>query len=70
MDLDELTNRFEYHPPSSDEVKESHGYIRGLFKDLAIELEAELPEGREKALVMTQLEQAMFWSNAAVARNQ
>jgi hypothetical protein len=27
-----------------------------------------LPPGREKALVLTNLEQAMFWANAAIAR--
>jgi hypothetical protein len=27
-----------------------------------------VPEGREKALALTNLEQVMFWANAAIAR--
>lgn len=27
-----------------------------------------LPDGREKSLAMTRLEEVMFWSNAAIAR--
>lgn len=31
-------------------------------------LNARLPEGRETALAFTNLEQVMFWANAAMAR--
>jgi hypothetical protein len=42
--------------------------VRMRIKDLAEDLEAFVPDGREKALVMTHLEEAMFWANAGIAR--
>jgi hypothetical protein len=39
-------------------------------RQLADALNESLPEGREKAVVMTKLEEVMFWANAAVARDR
>jgi hypothetical protein len=69
MDAADLSNRFEYHPPLTDDVKSMHEAVRAEFGATADSMNDLLPEGREKALVMTNLEQAMFWANAAIARN-
>lgn len=68
MDQDELSSRFDHHPPTGGKV-EKHENVRYEFKQLAIDLDHWLPDGREKSLVFTNLEQAMFWANAAIARN-
>jgi hypothetical protein len=68
MVLTELRNRFTYHAPDNDK-RFKHETVRSLLGDMAEELNDYLPEGREKSLVMTHLEEAMFWSNAAIARN-
>lgn len=68
MDADELRDRFAYHPPRDDLTREMHEVIRDLCGNLAQGLNGGLPEGREKALAITNLEQVMFWANAAVAR--
>lgn len=39
-------------------------------KELAYLLDAQVPNSREKSLAMTNLEQAVFWANAGVARNE
>ena len=63
----ELQNRFAYHPPRNPEEIRQHGEIRERFKDLVTHLDDMLPDGREKALVITKLQEAQMWANAAIA---
>ena len=64
----DLDTRFDHHP--TDALKaQLHQLIRNIFKDAAEVVAHECPEGREKSLAITKLEEAMFWANAAVARN-
>lgn len=65
---DELVRRFTYHPPTADRAIR-HETIRTLFLDFADTISHLIPDGREEALVYTKLEEALFWANAAVARN-
>ena len=69
MTNDELAHRFEYHAPTNPLVREAHEKIRAMELTMAIEFNDTLPPGRELALVFTKLEEAMFWANAAIARN-
>jgi hypothetical protein len=63
----DIWNRFRYYAPSPERI-EQHGHARQLICELALELDEVLPEGREKALVLTKLEEALFWANAGIAR--
>ena len=64
----DLKNRFAYHAPKDDFVKATHRSVRRLHYILADELDSLLPDGREKSLVFTKLEESMMWANAAIAR--
>lgn len=68
IDRSELENRFGFHP-ATDVTKLKHQFVRESFIDFTGQLLAELPNGREKALVITALEEASMWANAAIARN-
>lgn len=67
MDSTELLNRFKYHAPDGDKAKK-HEAIRGNIYSAAEYINRVCPEGREKSLAVTHLEEAMFWANASLAR--
>lgn len=67
MDVKDIENRFKWHEPTGN-MPQKYAEIRNRVKVLAEFLNSELPEGREKALTFTHLEEAQFWANAAVAR--
>lgn len=68
MQPSDIENRFAFHAATTEEKRDAHTSIRQACRRLADEMNEKLPEGREKALVVTKLEEVMFWANAAVAR--
>jgi hypothetical protein len=69
MENKELDWNYTYHAP--DELKiVKHNNVRQLAKDLAYHLNSRLPEGREKALALTKLEEVVMWANASIAREK
>jgi hypothetical protein len=59
--------RFTYHPPDQQAVRQ-HELIRDTLEKCANVLDEALPDGREKSLAITKMEEAMFWANAGIAR--
>lgn len=69
-DVAQLDEKFGYHQPSAKGVAAAHEHWRDACRDLAEDALRLLPSSRELSLVLTQIEQAMFWGNAAIARRQ
>jgi hypothetical protein len=63
-----IENNFKYHVPKEGQP-ELYDLIRKTGKLLAKVIEEKCPKSREASLAMTNLEQAVMWANAAVARN-
>jgi hypothetical protein len=59
---------FTYHPPDGAQMQ-LYAQIRILAKDFAKHLAQTCPEGREKSLALTRLDEAVMWANAAIARS-
>lgn len=68
MDPLDIEHRFAFHAATTQEKRDEHTSVRQQCRQLADSLNEALPEGREKAVVMTKLEEVMFWANAAIAR--
>ena len=64
-----MKHRFDFHAAPDEEKRNEHTSVRNKVSLTALFLDERLPEGREKALAITKLEEAMFWANAAIARN-
>lgn len=64
----DINHRFDFHPATTEEKRGEHGSVRNACKELAHMFDRDLPPGREKALAITKLEEAMFWANAGIAR--
>ena len=65
----DVENIFVYHQPFGDQT-ERYQEIREWAKSLALLIITKTPKSREQSLALTNLEQAVFWANAAIARNE
>ena len=68
-DSDKLENNFKYHTPKENQP-ERYEEIRAKAKEFALMLLNLCPPSRERSIAMTELETAVMWANAAIARNE
>jgi hypothetical protein len=64
----DINNRFDVHPATTEDKRSEHESVREACKSLAHALDSRVPNGREKALALTKLEETMMWANAGIAR--
>lgn len=69
MEAKELEIRFTYHAPKDDQ-NVRYNELRAKGKEFAELIERYCPESREKALAFTELESAVMWANASIARRE
>lgn len=67
--LDQIENNFTYHAPKEGQ-QERYVAIRAKAKELALLIVEATPASREQSVAITELESAVFWANAAIARNE
>lgn len=64
-----IANNFMYHAPKPGQT-ERYESIREFAKRFALHICQNCPASREQSLALTQLEDAVMWANAAIARNE
>lgn len=67
--INQIDNNFRYHAPKEDQIGRYQD-IRDEAKRLALLIAMACPNSREKSLALTNLEQAVMWANASIARNE
>lgn len=65
----QLEKIFTYHTPKDDQP-ERYVKLRDMAKELAYTIVKNTPPSREQSLAITHLEEAIFYANAAIARNE
>jgi len=58
------------HPPKTDDVASDMDDLRRLAKEFAHLIVDLTPGSREQSLALTNIETALFWAIASLARNQ
>jgi len=67
--MDDLENRFSYHPPKDDQAARYQN-IRAGGLWLASMINELCPDSQEKSLAMTKLREVVMWANASIAVNE
>ena len=65
----QIDSIFTYHKPHGTQ-QDRYVAIRESAKALAVLMNDSCPESREKALALTNLQQAVMWANASIAINE
>lgn len=69
MKLEEIERIFTYHKPFGTQ-QDRYSILRSYARALAIVINENCPESREKSLALTNLQQAIMWANASIAINE
>ena len=65
----QIENAFTYHEPKGDQ-QTRYVAIREKAKELALLIVDVTPASREQSVALTELETAVMWANAAIARHE
>ena len=66
--VERIESDFTYHPPKGDQ-ENRYLKMRETAKQLAYLMVELCPDGRERSLALTKLEEAVMWANTAIARH-
>jgi hypothetical protein len=65
----DLLNRFTFHPVKDASQAALYEEVRAKALEFALWLDEVVPDSRELSVALINLDQVVFWSNAAIARH-
>ena len=65
-----IEHDFTYHPPTTEEKKQKYVALREKAKELALLIVDVCPASREQSVALTELETAVMFANASIARSK
>lgn len=66
---DELENKFTYHAPRDDAQVATYQRVRAAGLELARAIAEAAPQCEERKVAINQVDAAVMWANAAIARH-
>ncbi|WP_312979471.1 hypothetical protein [Corynebacterium sp.] len=66
----DFDRRFGPQPQPDTAERFSHDNVRYNARLLADHIQASVPDGREKSVALTKVEEAMMWATAGIARHK
>lgn len=69
IDYGDLDRRFTAHQIDEDAV-DCTAAVRAAGREMALRVLQVAPEGWERSLALTKIEEAVFWANAGIAREE
>lgn len=64
-----IESKFTYHPPKNDQPGR-YVVLRTKAKEFALLIRSLTPFSPEQGEAIKKVEEAMFWANASIARNE
>lgn len=68
-DVNRIDTNFAFHPVKGDQANR-YAVNREGASGLALLFCMNCPPSRERSVALAKIEEAMFWANAAIARNE
>ena len=65
---EQIQHNFTYHAPRGTQ-QERYERLRAKGKELALQMAADCPDSLERERALMNLEQAVMWANASIARS-
>jgi len=69
MEKEKLEKSFTYQAPKENQI-DKYQALRQKAKELSLLINDLCPEGREKSLSITKLEETIMWANKSIAINE
>lgn len=66
MNKEQIINNFTYHKPTDDMIPKFEE-LRNKARELSLLIDELVPDGREKSLAQTKLQEVVMWSNAGIS---